>query len=197
MKLYSYVVARDYGFAPNPFFGVCTLATCKPVIRRLAGVDDWVVGTGSARYSLVGHLVFYMQVSEALSYDEYWADARFESKKSNLLGSLKQAYGDNIYHRRKRSRTWHQENSHHSHADGRPNVHNVLHDTQASRVLVAREFGYWGGRGPLIPRRFRDKVCATRGHKSNFSEGFVSSFTNWLGSLSGTGYRFQPKEWER
>ncbi len=27
---------RDYGFAPNPFHGICTLATCKPVIRRVA-----------------------------------------------------------------------------------------------------------------------------------------------------------------
>src|SRR5712671_5339411 len=34
MRLYSYVVARDFGFAPNPFFGVCTLATCKPDIRK-------------------------------------------------------------------------------------------------------------------------------------------------------------------
>lgn len=37
-------VARDYGFAPNPFFGVCTLATCKPRIRSVAQIGDWVVG---------------------------------------------------------------------------------------------------------------------------------------------------------
>jgi hypothetical protein len=42
-------VARDYGFAPNPFFGVCTLATCKPKIRKAAAIGDWVVGTGSSR----------------------------------------------------------------------------------------------------------------------------------------------------
>lgn len=29
-KGYSYVVARDFGFAPNPFNGFLTLATCKP-----------------------------------------------------------------------------------------------------------------------------------------------------------------------
>src|SRR5712692_10528871 len=49
VKLYSYVVARDYGFAPNPFFGFCTLATCKPEIRKAAAIDDWVIGTGSKR----------------------------------------------------------------------------------------------------------------------------------------------------
>lgn len=40
MKLFSYVVAREYGFAPNPFFGWCTLATCKPKIRVTAEVGD-------------------------------------------------------------------------------------------------------------------------------------------------------------
>ncbi|MFH1865797.1 MAG: hypothetical protein ABIK85_07930, partial [Candidatus Eisenbacteria bacterium] len=38
MRLFSYIVARDYGFAPNPFCGVCTLATCKPKIRESASV---------------------------------------------------------------------------------------------------------------------------------------------------------------
>ena len=36
--LYSYVITRDYGFAPNPFGGICTLATCKPGIRNHAKV---------------------------------------------------------------------------------------------------------------------------------------------------------------
>lgn len=44
LKLYSYVVARDFGFAPNPFHGYCTLATCKPDIRATASVGDWVIG---------------------------------------------------------------------------------------------------------------------------------------------------------
>src|SRR5882762_6472831 len=48
VRLYSYVVARDFGFAPNPFYGFCTLATCKPRIRAHACVGDWVLGTGSA-----------------------------------------------------------------------------------------------------------------------------------------------------
>ena len=29
MSLFSYVVARDTGFAPNPSGGYCTLANCK------------------------------------------------------------------------------------------------------------------------------------------------------------------------
>jgi hypothetical protein len=57
MRLFSYVVARDYGFAPNPFHRHCTLATCKPGIRARAAVGDWVIGTGAkTKYRLEGHL---------------------------------------------------------------------------------------------------------------------------------------------
>lgn len=40
MKLFSYIVTHDAGFAPNPFWGYCTLACCKPAIRRTANVGD-------------------------------------------------------------------------------------------------------------------------------------------------------------
>ena len=96
--MFSYVVRYDFGFAPNPFHGVCTLATCKPQIRRAAAVGDWVVGTGSAPNRLTGRLVYSMRVSEAMSYDDYWNDPRFLVKRPNLRGSLIQAFGDNIYH---------------------------------------------------------------------------------------------------
>ena len=40
-RIYSYVVRYDSGFAPNPFYGYCTLATCKPDIRGRGG---WRLG---------------------------------------------------------------------------------------------------------------------------------------------------------
>ena len=36
MTLYSYIVAYDGGSAPNPFHEFCTLAICKPGMRRTA-----------------------------------------------------------------------------------------------------------------------------------------------------------------
>ena len=119
-RVYSYCVARDYGFAPNPFYGFCTLATCKPIIRRKASVGDFIVGTGSKELGQQGKLVYAMRVSEAMSLDEYWADLRFQVKKPNLAGSLKKRFGDNVYHSANGS--WCQEDSHHSHEDGTPNV---------------------------------------------------------------------------
>lgn len=34
MKIYTYIMTDDYSFAPNPYFGLCTLACCKPKIRK-------------------------------------------------------------------------------------------------------------------------------------------------------------------
>lgn len=196
MRIHSYVVARDYGFAPNPFYGFCTLATCKPVIRRTAAVGDWVVGTSSRSQGREGRIVYVMTVSEVMTYDDYWKDPRFVKKRPNLRGSKKQAFGDNIYHRAAGGGAWLQENSHHSYADGRPNHYNIKNDTQTSRVLVGVEYAYWGGQGPEIPSQFRD-LEAKRGHKNRFPEPLVKAFTSWFRSLNVQGYLGDPLDWKR
>ena len=40
MQLISYKVKHDTGFAPNPYFGILTLATCKPAIRRSSKIQE-------------------------------------------------------------------------------------------------------------------------------------------------------------
>ena len=198
-KLYSYVIPRDYGFAPNPFIGSCTLATCKPLIRKFASVGDWIVGTGSRQKGREGSLVFVMQVTETMSYNEYWHSSRFRPKRPNLRGSIKQAFGDNIYYKDNAGK-WHQANSHHSYRDGSPNQHNILHDTQADRVLISSNFAYWGKSGPKIPQRLRDfegiDLCAGRGHKCQFPTKLVEEFVAWFKSLGATGYLGAPSDWE-
>jgi hypothetical protein len=99
MNCYSYVIPRDFGFAPNPFGGFCTLATCKPRIRKAAVKGDWILGTGSAVNKQTGRIVYLMNVDLKLTFDQYWHDARFQFKKPIMNGSLKLMYGDNIYHR--------------------------------------------------------------------------------------------------
>jgi len=202
MKLYSYVIARDYGFAPNPFHGFCTLATCKPVIRRVAARGDWIVGTGAkVRYQLQGHLIYAMKVDEALTFDEYWSDSRFQAKKPDLMGSLKVAYGDNIYHRD--DGDWVQLDSHHTLADGSTNVHNVERDTQTDRVLVSKRFVYWGRSAPRIPDRFRSfgpedvDICSSgRGHLTH-DGSLAAAFVAWLEKVDTWGVRDEPLEFER
>lgn len=195
MALLTYVVARDFGFAPNPFHGYCTLATCKPIIRRVAQPGDWVIGTGSASRKRAGRLVYAMKVAEAVSFDQYWADPRFKAKKPNLYGSKKQAFGDNIYFQQPTG--WHQENSHHSLPDGRPNTANITNDTQTDRVLVATEFVYWGGQGPAIPHALKHIICAGRGHRRFADSKDVDAFALWFRTNAGQGYQGEPLDWKR
>ncbi len=74
MKLYSYTLRYDDGAAPNPFWGVCSLAIRKPSIRLAAEVDDWIVGLGSAK-SPIGdisdHVVYAMKVTSKMTLEEY------------------------------------------------------------------------------------------------------------------------------
>ncbi len=202
MKLYSYIVARDFGFAPNPFFGFCTLATCKPKIRAGASVGDWIVGTGAkTRYDIAGRLIYAMQVDEVLDFDSYWNDPRFIRKRPNLNGSLKMIYGDNIYHRV--GKKWVQLDSHHSLENGRPNKANIAWDTGVDRVLVGTKFVYWGKAAPTIPKRLRsfrktgeDICCKARGHRV-FGEEIATAFAKWLDQRGKSGFQGEPLEFER
>lgn len=66
------IITRDYGFAPNPFWNICSLATCKPQIRERALKGDWVAGFGGAKTTIARKMVFLMQVDEICTFDEYW-----------------------------------------------------------------------------------------------------------------------------
>lgn len=199
MRLFSYVVARDFGFAPNPFGGVCTLATCKPEIRQHAAVGDWIAGLASASDSRVTSLVYVMRVDEILTYDTYWTDPRFQTKKPSRGGSVKQLFGDNIYHRVSTGH-WVQADSHHSY-DGSINLHNVENDTQSQGVLIGQRFAYWGSAALRVPDLFLDfngeTIKVARGHKNRFGPDFVASFANWFEGLGVQGYLAPPFTWQR
>ena len=165
MRYFSYIVDRDYGFAPNPFYKVCTLAACKPVIRRVASVGDWIFGTGSVSKGLQGKLIYAMQVTEKLTFNAYWNDPRFERKRPVMNGSLKQMYGDNIYHQADDGQ-WLQENSHHALEDGSINIKNLKKDTSGVYVLASSHFYYFGKSCIDIPANLSNDVCMpTQGFK--------------------------------
>ncbi|MDE0065297.1 MAG: hypothetical protein OXN44_00310 [Acidimicrobiaceae bacterium] len=198
--LFTYVVRWDIGFAPNPYFGFCTLATCKPKIRKLAAPGDWIAGIGSKQNETHGRLVYTMCVEETLSFDEYWADPRFARKKPNRIGSVKQRYGDNIYHRAADGRTWIQEDGRHSLEDGKPNLDHVKKDTNGQRVLISRSFAYFGADAIEIPSEFRDwkgkgYFNSVRDFRRNFPDDLRVAFTSWLNSLADVGIAGKPFHW--
>ena len=150
-KLFIYKVPRDYGFAPNPFWGYLTLATCKPHIRNKANVGDYVLGIGGAKTKIPGKILYLMEVEEVITYDEYWNDERFDIKKPTTNGSSKVFMGDNIYHHE--NGEWVQEDSHHSLKNGRPNDKNINRDTKSSNVLISKNnWWYLGVNGIPLPK---------------------------------------------
>lgn len=194
-KIYSYIVAHDSGFAPNPFNGFCTLATCKPDIRRLASLGDWIVGTGSSRkrVHLGGVLVYAMRVHETLCFAQYWNDSRFERKKPNLYGSYRAACGDNIYYPLGNGK-WRQIDSFHSKRDGSPHQDHIKRDTRINRVLIGKDFVYFGANGYKIPISL-EKIVPPPGHRKHKKfkdQDIIIKFEDWLKSLHAKGYQGKP-----
>ena len=215
MNVFSYVVRYDYGFAPNPYHGCCTLATCHEDFRGRAAVGDWVVGTGSASKGLAGRLVYAMQVGEVVGYDDFWHDERFAAKRPVRRGSMRQRYGDNIYHRG-RDGSWVQADSRHSHDDGTPNTDHIAKDTKADAVLISFDYVYYGGSGPSVPSHLRAwtgprwtgsrfhpdatktyDLCINRGFQRHIPDGFKKDIVTWLRTLIDPDRPLQgePADW--
>ena len=193
MRLFTYVVRFDFGLAPNPYYDFCTLAVCKPGIRKGAKVGDWVLGTGSARRGIRrgGFAVYAMRVTETLTFDEYWVDERFKKKRPKVSAPMmsKKDIGDNLYHRDKKSGKWRQKLGAHDSTD-------LETDTSVNRVLVSSNFVYWGGSGPRVPD-FYDKnvVCRGQNYRNKFGPGVVRDFNNWILDIQDrgqTGLRGKP-----
>ena len=189
MTLYSYIVRYDDGFAPNPFHGVCTLACCKRVMRRVAQRGDYVVGLGSR--SLDNRLVYAMRISVTITFDEYWRGRRFRAKRPNMVAGGETTLGDNIYRWDAVEGDWHQEWSHHSNDDGTQDWWFTRDDTGTDKVLVGEDFIYWGGDGPPLPDNLTDLIVG-RGHRRNFRPEVVEAFVKWFNSRRSRGFVGMP-----
>lgn len=161
MAYFSYKIEHDFGLAPNPFGGYCTLAVCKPTIRnnRNLRMGDWIIGTGSAKLKKLHYLIFAMQAEEIITLNEYWKDPRFQYKKPVINGSLTQIYGDNFYHQNRRTKEWIQENSAHSLRGGLTNEKHLRVDTDGKYVLISKTFYYFGDKAIPIPKRYWE-ICS-------------------------------------
>lgn len=179
-KIYIYVVARDFGFAPNPFHGYCTLATCKPKIRNTVRINDWVIGMGGSRLKATGRCVFAMRVTEVVTFNEYWSKPEFIDKKPVINGSRKMMVGDNIYHKTI-DNIWHQALSHHSAEDDGIDFFNLRIDTSSDKVLLSRHFYYFGQDAPVIPSELLKSVGYKNGRSHRvFKNETATVIIDWL-----------------
>jgi hypothetical protein len=177
-----YAVSYDLGFAPNPFGGVCSLACCKPAIRSGAKDGDWIVGLTGTKLHPALRCVFAMQVTRSVTFDRYWADAEFETRKSRRNGSAKKQVGDNIYHRDTPASAWVQEDSVHSLQDGSQCLLNTAHDTRVNRVLLSEHFIYFGAAAPAVPAHILATLNYTRNPRDmrKYSLAEAKTLIEWL-----------------
>lgn len=145
MRLYSYIVSYDGGFAPCVANGLCTLACCKPRIRKTARYGDWVAGTTPKKRGS-GRLVYLMRVERAFSFAEYYRDREMRRRP------------DNIYRPTPDGNYVQKRNSAHG-------PENFYKDLSADRILASREFVYFGENAPTIPSTFREFVAHRQGHR--------------------------------
>ena len=179
--VYIYVVRYDFGFAPNPFDGVCTLACCMPVIRRKAKIGDWIIGMGGSELKATGRCIYGMKVTRDLDFDQYWNAAEFFGKRPVRHGTRRTMVGDNVYRRDPQTKKWLQENCVHSQPSGEQDMSNTNHDTQTDRVLISDEFYYFGSNASLVPSKLLRKIGYKngRGHRV-FSQGDCEALLTWI-----------------
>lgn len=197
MDLYTYKITRDYGFAPNPYFGFCTLATCKPKIRKKSNIGDWIAGFGGQNTVAAGKLVYLMQVNEKLTFDEYWNDPRFQKKKPIFTKSIKYCYGDNIYHHNENG-NWLQEDSHHSLKDG-INYLNLERDTSVNKVVISENYWYFGKDAIKLCDELSVIIPKNRGHRrfvNTEAEEYIVNLLNYINDNKySSGIRGLPFSW--
>lgn len=176
MKFYSYVLTSDTGFAPNPFDNYCTLACCKPRIRKSAEIGDWIIGTGSTRNVGNDKLIYAMKITEKMDFDEYFHDERFQKRI------------DNIYFLE--GNEWKQkENPYHGETD-------IERDLNGEYVLISDEFYYFGKDAVDLPLDFLEVIKKGPGHKSNFNKEFIQKFIYWIENNFNKGMHSHPFDYD-
>ena len=204
LKIYSYIVRNDSGFAPNPFWDYCTLAIDQALIRQIIRVGDWVVGLKEISKKTEDHyMIFAMQVTEKLTFKEYWSNPRFNVKRPDFtIEEEIFRVGDNIYEPSGDGFIQHYSYHSRDYFDSDDTWHKQKHDDiQGKFVLVAdRKFYHYFGRDAFtLPSvELTDLLYCDVGHKCiadpEVSKEFID-FINQLKKNGKIGFIAPPENW--
>lgn len=185
-KIYSYILRFDDGAAPNPFWGICTLAICKPVIRRKAEIGQWVIGTGSVngysngkRENLSDRLVYAMKITDKMSlaeYNEYCLKDLKHKIPFPDTQDWRMQMGDCIYF-----------DAGNEKLDLRPDsIHKIEHrerDLRGKNVLLSTDFYYFGANAIFIPSHLQRLIKKNQGHLKIEDPELLRQFEKWIRSF--------------
>ena len=198
MRLFSYKLTNDSGFAPNPFGPTLTLATCKPEIRRCKLVGDWIAGFTSKK--LASHevgserLIYLMRVAEKLPMRDYFSDSRFQDKipDTSARGPMTKA-GDNIYRPLRPDADDFEQLPNPNHSD----MH-YRRDISGRYVLIADEFYYFGDSALDLPLECRPEVPPGQsGHGKETPPEQARCFVDYIRSRFHPGRHGDPHCWPK
>lgn len=148
-RIFRYVVRQDRGGSPNPYHGWCSLAVCKPQIRRSSRAGDWIVGLRSRANDQV---VCVMRVDEVLTLCDYWRDSRFRAKRPGGAGPP-----DNFYRAGRGGALIRVENALHG-------TDLAAQDIGGRHALVSWHYWYFGDRSPELPTELVHLIHSGQGH---------------------------------
>lgn len=187
-KLYSYKMTHVSGFAPNPYYDILTLATCKPILRLRAKVGIWIAGWTSKNmkscsnecdfietktYSTeIGQekLIYLAKVIDKITYAEYWE--KYPQKRPKDNESSIGYFGDNIY---KPTSLGYVQIKNGNHKKDQKE-----HDLKGLYVLICEEFYYFGIEQSLeIPVKLRPEV-PERQHPMGYVTNDATDFINFV-----------------
>ncbi|MFN2287498.1 MAG: hypothetical protein ABR578_04110 [Chromatocurvus sp.] len=208
MRLFTYKLTHDTGFAPNPFHGRLTLATCKPGIRRSKSVGDWIAGFtskalvlnsgGTARaWDGIPRLLYLMKVSERVSIAEYYVDRRFTPKIPQLGSSAQVSAGDNIYRPLLTGAVSPSEFEIVENPSHPAKNDHIETDLSGLYVLVSEQFYYFGREALKIPDEVA--VSVPRGpsrYGERVDETSAERFINLVTALYPVGVHGWPHMWD-
>lgn len=171
--LYSYRMVADTGFAPNPYFDVLTLATCKPSMRKNkrirrelnAGNEVWIAGWSSSQINPAPthkhELLWVGRVTKQIPIADYWdlypkKRAKVSEPSMSGCGGCKgvsgdtvshepEYYGDNIYCPSSEAKLGYEWQPNNFHDES-----NKGHDVGGKNVLICEEFHYFSSESPIL-----------------------------------------------
>lgn len=176
-RMFVYVLSYDIGFSPNAQDGYCTLACCKPRIRKLAQEGDWIVGITPAKLGKIRKLCYAMKVSEnPITFTEYYNQERFLKRCDRIYRPISGAGYEQLH------------NTFHNEAD-------LARDTGVDRVLISSQYWYFGREFVPLPAAEIDPELfkGGRGHRVTNKPKTIRSFESWLRSIAVRGVHGSPR----
>ena len=202
MRLFTYRITHDTGFAPNPFHGFLTLATCMPDIRLTKKTGDWIAGFASVALRNNANkgvsintdaLIYLGNISKVITIAEYYQDVRYKNKipVCKNTDDLIACAGDNIY-KPLGDHTYKQISNPHHDED------NYDHDVDGKNVLIMDEYFYMGREARLIPRNINISIPIGRTRYGNktLSVNEINKLINWVKKEFNPGVNAMPCIWD-